>query len=531
MPPHSAVFGHLLAAKEAADELPPFAHNIYVLKLVGSKVASARAIDIDDLDAYYFDAEPVAYPLLVVRDPFLAHQVAHHARIGSLKPPQLGSWFRSITGREGRNLFSNNGGEWKHNTSLFQGFFNNANLDAAVPAVMEQLRLYRDILREKARTPATMFHLEPITLLLMNDIIGHLLLDLDLGNLKSGKTHPLSETMLEQLNLKFAYKYGMEALLNTGLVSKFRVWRNSQMLNKHIRHQIDIHIREYKERQASLVTGYSDDKQEEPFKSILGQAVESFFAQPPAGHEAQPDAEFMEMMCAEIRMFFFAGYDSTASAMVACIYTIWRNKEVLARLRAEHDAVFGAYLGAEKDDCVERITTEPAILNQLPYTLAVIKETLRLYPPASGLRPGAEDIVLTGRNGTRYPTAGVLIQLNHIDIQRNPRVWPEAEKFLPERWLVGADDRLYPEKGAFRPFEHGVRNCTGQALVIKELKAFLVVLTREFDFQDCYNEVYRGENIDLGNVDGEMAYLIDRGAAHMRGHFPCRVRSGEYKTN
>lgn len=86
---HNAVFGHLLAAKEAADELPPFAHNIYVLKLIGGKVASARAVDIDNLDAYYFDAAPVADPLLVVRDPFLAHQVTSHARIGSLKPPQL----------------------------------------------------------------------------------------------------------------------------------------------------------------------------------------------------------------------------------------------------------------------------------------------------------------------------------------------------------------------------------------------------------------------------------------------------------
>lgn len=434
-------------------------------------------------------------------------------------------------GRKGRSLFSSNGGEWKHNTSLFQGFFNNANLDAAVPTVMEQLRLYRDILRDKARTPAAMFHLEPITLLLMNDVIGHLLLDLDLENLKSGKTYPLSETMLQQLDLKFAYKYGLEAVLNAGLVSKFRVWRNSQMLNKHIRHQIDTHIHEYKQRQTSLVKGCSDNSQDEAFKSILGQAVESFFAQHPAGHEAQPDAEFMEMMCAETRMFFFAGYDSTASAMIACIFTIWQHKEVLARLRAEHDTVFGAYAGSEQDGCVEQIAKDPGVLNQLPYTLAVIKETLRLYPPASELRPGAEDVVLIGRDGTRYPTAGVLIQLNHIDIQRNPRVWPDAEKFLPERWLVGADDRLYPEKSAFRPFEHGLRNCTGQALVIKELKAFLVVVAREFDFQDCYNEVYRDEKIDLSNVDGELAYFVDRGAAHMRGHFPCRVRSGEYKAN
>lgn len=67
--------------------------------------------------------------------------------------------------------------------------------------------------------------------------------------------------------------------------------------------------------------------------------------------------------------------------------------------------------------------------------------------------------------------------------------------------------------------------------MIKELKAFLVVVAREFDFQDCYNEVYRDEKIDLRNVDGELAYFVDRGAAHMRGHFPCRVRSGEYKAN
>ncbi|KAH7029190.1 cytochrome P450 [Microdochium trichocladiopsis] len=530
MPPHSAVFGHLLAAKEVTDELPPAAHNVYVLRHLSTKVPNRSA---DDLDAYYFDPAPVNDPLLVVRDPYLAHQVTSHAEVGSLKPPVLADWFAPITGRGGRNLFCSNGAEWKHNTSLFQGFFNNANLDAAVPAIMDQFRLYRDVLRSKAAsTPGAMFHLEPMTLLLMNDVIGRLLLNMDLGNQKSGRTHPLSEVMLQQLNLKFSHKNGLDALTNISFVARLRIWNNSRILNAHIRQQIDRQLAEYRQKRSSGTSLSSDGQQdeEEPFKSVLGQAVESFFAQHPAGIEAQPDAAFLEMLCAEIRMFFFAGYDSTVSAMIACVYTVWRHKDVLAKLRAEHDSVFGAFTTTttSSDASIDRIAQDPNILNQLPYTLAVVKETMRLYPPASGLRPGSPNLVLTGRDGTRYPTAGVLIQLNHIDIQRNPRVWPRAQEFLPERFLVGPGHELYPEKGAFRPFEHGVRNCTGQALVLKELKAFLVLVAREFDFRNCYDEVYKGEKVNLENVDGELPYLIDRGAAHMRGHLPTRIRLSGY---
>ena len=67
-----------------------------------------------------------------------------------LKPPVVSAWFAPITGRGGRNLFCSNHAEWKHNNALFLPFFNNSNLDATIPVVVQQLRLYRDILRAKA---------------------------------------------------------------------------------------------------------------------------------------------------------------------------------------------------------------------------------------------------------------------------------------------------------------------------------------------------------------------------------------------
>ena len=223
-------------------------------------------------------------------------------------------------------------------------------------------------------------------------------------------------------------------------------------------------------------------------------------------------------------MFFFAGYDSTSAAMNACCYLLWKHPAALTEVRAEHDRVLGPNAAAAAD----RISENPAVLNGLTYTTAVIKESLRLFPPASGVRWGRADLVLRGRDGATYPTEGVMPQMNHLSIGRNPAVWPRPLAFLPERFLAPAGHPLHPPPGAWRVFELGVRGCTGQAFVMKELRAFLALLAREFDFRDAYAEVYAAESIDLTHVDGEIAYAIEAGSAHPRGQMPCRISLSGY---
>jgi cytochrome P450 len=137
------VLGHLLEAKAAVEELPPGAHSVYITGRLAAKMNNA--------EAFYFDPYPVSEPLLVLTDCELANQAASHEWTGSVKPPDLAHWFAPISGRGGINLFTQNGAEWKRDHEIFLPFFNNSNLDATLPAVVEEMLVFRDILREKSR--------------------------------------------------------------------------------------------------------------------------------------------------------------------------------------------------------------------------------------------------------------------------------------------------------------------------------------------------------------------------------------------
>ena len=96
---------------------------------------------------------------------------------------------------------------------------------------------------------------------------------------------------------------------------------------------------------------------------------------------------------------------------------------------------------------------------------------------------------------------------------------------MPEQWLVGPEDPLYPPKSGWRPFEHGPRNCLGQTLVYLDAKTVLVMTAREFNIVDAYEEwdsLYPSKGIK--HVNCERAYQISQAGAHPADGFPCRVR-------
>ncbi|KAI1634299.1 cytochrome P450 [Biscogniauxia mediterranea] len=508
MPDHSPILGHLLAAKVASEELPRGAHSSYITDRLAKKLGA---------DAYYFDTYPINAVLLIVNDPYIANQALNHPRTNAEKPPGLADWFAPISGRGGMNLFTQNGQLWKHDHDIFLPFFNNGNLDAAMPFVIKEMLVLRDVLRRKTKA-GELFRLEPLTLMLMNDITGRIVFNAELGNQTSGP-HPLSKTMLRQLSLKFVVSNVMDNLGQLNPLRSFETWNNGRLLDKHIKTQIQKRLDVYRNAKTQ------DDQSR--FNSILDQAFEVYYSQPGRQRSDALDDEFLTMLCAQLRMFFFAGYDSTSATMIASVYLIWKHPDVLARLRTEHDQVFGPHVPA----CPDMIAENPSILNSLTYTNAVIKETLRLFPPANGIRMGSKDLILKGRDNTEYPTENVAIQMNHLSIMRNPKAWVRPLEFVPDRFLVSPDHELYPPKGAWRPFEFGVRNCTGQAFVMKELRAFLAIFAREFDFKECYDEVYADEDVDLTNVDNEKAFLITAGAAHPRGEFPCRISLSKYASD
>lgn len=227
------------------------------------------------------------------------------------------------------------------------------------------------------------------------------------------------------------------------------------------------------------------------------------------------DGAFKGLAMSQIKLFLFSGHDTTSSSICYILYLLSIHPTVLERVRTEHGQVFGSDLAATT------ITKNPYLLNQLPYTVAVIKESTRLFPAASTTRSGEPGFYITDQ-GRRYPTNGHLVYLISQAIHRDPAYWPHPDKFLPKRWLTSPGDPLYPIKGAWRPFEHGPRSCIGLELAMIEMKIVMILTLREFNIHAMYEELDKlTPRKGPQTVDGERAYQI--GLGQPSGNLPCRV--------
>ena len=159
--------------------------------------------------------------------------------------------------------------------------------------------------------------------------------------------------------------------------------------------------------------------------------------------------------------------------------------EILARAQAEHDTIFGT----DPTAAATLLKNNPHLLNELPYTLAVIKETLRLQTPASGLRDGQPGFYIQ-YNGLELPTEGWQLWDVSFVTHRNKDLWVNPQAFIPERYLVTEPtDPLKPVEHAWRPFSKGPRDCVGQQLAILEMKLVLVLTLRTLDIKPAYDRL------------------------------------------
>jgi cytochrome P450 len=121
------------------------------------------------------------------------------------------------------------------------------------------------------------------------------------------------------------------------------------------------------------------------------------------------------MAIRQVRLFIFAGYDSTASVICYCFHYLSKYPKVLARLRAEHDEV----LGLDPTSAAAKLSEDPRLVNNLPYTLAVIKEVMRMFPPAGTTRAGKPGVSTTDDAGNICPTDDAILWILHIEMHRS----------------------------------------------------------------------------------------------------------------
>ncbi|XP_072023569.1 cholesterol 24-hydroxylase-like isoform X2 [Amphiura filiformis] len=184
-----------------------------------------------------------------------------------------------------------------------------------------------------------------------------------------------------------------------------------------------------------------------------------------AGQEVNgDDKEKMEVMIDEFTLFFFAGMETTANTLSFAVIALGRHPEVLHRLQIEIDAVIGDKTYISYED-----------INKLEYTMQVLKETLRLWSPVTGMtRQLFCDIDV---DGYKIP-AGSNVVFQSFLMARMEKYYHNAHDFDPDRFKSDEDTMQY----TYFPFALGPRSCIGQQFALIEARVILARFVSTFEF-------------------------------------------------
>ena len=185
----------------------------------------------------------------------------------------------------------------------------------------------------------------------------------------------------------------------------------------------------------------------------------------------------------ELIALLFAGYDSTATALAVTLALIGDHPDTQQQLRRE--------LGETLDGA----EPTPADLEELPFLDAVVRESLRLYPPQYALFREPVDPVTLGGHHVGPETTVVL---SPWVCQRDDDHWDDPGTFRPARWRPEQDRPAF----AYFPYGGGPRRCLGRGLAEQTIRLVVAVVCarRRLRLQDAFS-VSAGPTLATGPVE------------------------------
>ncbi len=163
---------------------------------------------------------------------------------------------------------------------------------------------------------------------------------------------------------------------------------------------------------------------------------------------------------------FAAGHETSSNGLSWTLYLLTQHPEIMQKLRMEVDRVLGDRTPSFED------------LRKLTYTMQVIQESMRLYPPAFavGREPLEDDEIL----GVKIPK-GSAVFISISGLHRDPKYWERPDEFYPTHFDT-ENERNRPRM-AYMPFGAGPRMCIGNHFALMEMQLLLAMLVRQFDLE------------------------------------------------
>jgi cytochrome P450 len=174
----------------------------------------------------------------------------------------------------------------------------------------------------------------------------------------------------------------------------------------------------------------------------------------------------------QLMIFLFAGQETTSITLMFALRLLGQHPQIQDRVHAEAEAV------------LDGTPPSAAQAHALRFTLMVLKEATRLFPPAPTLsrRAIAADTIC----GYDIP-AGAEVEPSAWVIHRRPDLWEDPERFDPERFAPEAQRGRH--RYAWFPFGNGPRGCVGEHFALLEASLALAMLVREFRFETPPGEI------------------------------------------
>lgn len=197
----------------------------------------------------------------------------------------------------------------------------------------------------------------------------------------------------------------------------------------------------------------------------------------------------------QMMTMLLAGHETTANLLTWVFYLLAKNPEAEARFHEEIDAM---------DD----ITVDPfAKSREMPYTTQIIKETLRLYPPAWIIYREADEPVTL--QGEEYEEGSIFMMATYA-IHRDPEAFEDPEAFRPDRFEPEAEKQI--PSFAYVPFGGGSRSCIGYRFAMMEAAILLAVIGRSVRFELIGEDTVKPDPlVSLRIKDGLRMKVVPRG--------------------
>ena len=170
-------------------------------------------------------------------------------------------------------------------------------------------------------------------------------------------------------------------------------------------------------------------------------------------------------ICNDLLIFMLAGHDTTATALTYALWALGHHPDIQDRVAAEAAAIGDREL-------------TPEDVPRLGYTVQVLREALRLQPPAAGVaRLATRDIAVAGYR----VEAGTLMAVGIYALHRDPALWPRPLDFDPDRFSPEASKGR--DRWQFIPFLAGPRSCIGEHFAMLEATLAMATISRSIEIR------------------------------------------------